>query len=119
MKRTGRLRIARQAATLSQDVFANKIGVTRGAVSNWERPHGSVPTMDHLDSIAVLTGASFEWLATGRGQMHRSIQPDVVPAVDADWVDDADERRLLAGFRNAPGRVRRQLLDIVSAWATG
>lgn len=53
---------------LSQSEFASKLGqITRGAVGNWERGQGI--KRDNLQLISARFGVSFEWLATGRGEM--------------------------------------------------
>src|SRR3546814_7253308 len=56
---------------------------------------------NHMRQLALLTGAQFEWLATGRGPMTPSTESllDSVAAVDALLVDDPQERRLLTAFR--------------------
>lgn len=102
--------------SLSQEILAAKLGVTRGAVSNWERADGSVPAKDRLEKIATTTEVSYEWLATGRGHMKHTQTYDNIPAIDADWIEDPDERHLLAGYRAAPERVRQQILGIVLEW---
>lgn len=66
---TFRIRQARRNATLSQTALADKVGVNRSAVAQWERPGGSRPTAGNLSKIAVATSIQFEWLATGRGRM--------------------------------------------------
>lgn len=63
-----RIRQARLEAKLSQSQLAEKTGVHRSAVAQWERSGGSRPTVDRLAQIATLTGVSYEWLATGRGE---------------------------------------------------
>ena len=118
MRLSRRIRAARQAAGLSQEILAAKIGVTRGAVSNWERADGSVPARDRLEKIATISDVSYEWLATGRGRMSLGHSPEDIPAIDADWVEEPDERRLLEGYRAAPERVRQQMLGMVLAWMT-
>lgn len=66
---TFRIRQARRNATLSQTALADKVGVNRSAVAQWERPGGSRPTAGNLSKIAIATSIQFEWLATGRGRM--------------------------------------------------
>jgi transcriptional regulator with XRE-family HTH domain len=62
-----RIRVARAFARLSQGGLAEKIGVTRGAVGQWET-ETTQPADANLRLIAVHTGSSYEWLATGRGE---------------------------------------------------
>ena len=64
-----RLRKARRHAGLTQGDIAAAAGVSRNAVTHWEHPDGTVPTLAHLGSVAQVTGVAFEWLCTGRGRM--------------------------------------------------
>ena len=108
-----RIRLARRSAGLSQAQLALELGVQRSAVSHWEAQRGK-PSMNHLRQLALLTGVQFEWLATGRGPMTPSAESllDSVAAVDALLVDDPQERRLLAAFREAPVQARLPLLEL-------
>lgn len=63
-----RIRQARLESKLSQAALAEKIGIQRSAVAQWERVNGSRPTVDNLCKIATIASVRFEWLATGRGQ---------------------------------------------------
>lgn len=63
-----RIREARKQLKASQEAFAAQLGVSRGAVAQWEMPAGTAPTVDNLAKIASLSGVAFEWLVTGRGQ---------------------------------------------------
>jgi len=69
MKSGNRIRQARRNAKLSQKALAMLVGVHRSAVSQWEQPAGSMPTLENLARIAITTSVQFEWLATGRGRM--------------------------------------------------
>jgi transcriptional regulator with XRE-family HTH domain len=62
-----RILVARSFARLSQGGLAGKIGVTRGAVGQWET-ETTQPSDANLRLIAVHTNSSYEWLATGRGE---------------------------------------------------
>jgi transcriptional regulator with XRE-family HTH domain len=61
-KRLQRLRAARK---LTQDDVAAAIGVTRAAVSHWERDQNIKP--DHIEAIARFYRVSPHWLWTGEG----------------------------------------------------
>lgn len=50
---------------MSSQALAESLGVTRGAVGNWELGQGV--KRENLQKIANVFKASFEWLATGRG----------------------------------------------------
>lgn len=67
MKLHERIREARQQLKASQETLAAQVGVTRGAVAQWEMPTGTAPSVENLIKIASLSGVAFEWLATGRG----------------------------------------------------
>jgi DNA-binding XRE family transcriptional regulator len=51
---------------ITQEAFATPLGLTRGAVGNWERGEGI--TRGNLEIISTIyPSVSFEWLATGKG----------------------------------------------------
>jgi phage repressor protein C with HTH and peptisase S24 domain len=50
---------------LTQEAFGKRLGVSRGAVANWERGQGI--KRENLQAIVERFGVSFEWLATGNG----------------------------------------------------
>lgn len=109
MKLSMRIRVARQRARLSQEALAVQLGVTRGAVANWECSVGAQPASARLERLAQVTGVCFEWLATGRGPVdYNGTQP--TPAMDGELVDDPAERRLLQAFRLAGRPIRQMML---------
>lgn len=110
-----RIRIARQRSCMSQEMLAGHLGVTRGAVANWECSVGVQPATSRLERLAQVTGVRFEWLATGRGPLAWEPDPDGVPAVDAELVHDPIERRLLQAFRCGGRETRRLLLGLADA----
>ncbi len=55
----------RRAASLSQEYVAEKLGVSRQAVSKWETDASS-PDTYNLIALAELFGVSVEYLATGK-----------------------------------------------------
>lgn len=116
MKLTQRIRDARHHAGFSQQEMSERIGVTRGAVANWESHGDIVPTVAHMLKLARLTGVNFEWLATGHGSMnHEGASTAQVPPGDV--VRDGDERWLLQLFREVPKRQRSLVLDVVEVHA--
>ena len=64
-----RIREARRRTGVSQEEFAAKLKVSRGAVGQWEMERGTTPSVKNLEQIAKLSGLAFEWVATGRGPM--------------------------------------------------
>ena len=59
-----RLRIARETAGLDQNELADKMGVSRGTISNAENGHRS-PRKIVVNAWSAATGVSKEWLLTG------------------------------------------------------
>lgn len=114
-----RIRLARRHAGLSQAALGTAVGVQRSAVSHWEATQGKYPSMAHLRELALVTGAQFEWLATGRGNMNLSADAalDSVAAAEAVLVDDPLELRLIAAFREAPVRSRAPLVEVAEQLA--
>ncbi|MGU3399255.1 helix-turn-helix transcriptional regulator [Brucellaceae bacterium D45D] len=63
-----RIKKVRETLQMTQQQFADILGgVTRGAVGNWERNQGIKE--ENIELVSEKTGVSYEWLATGRGQM--------------------------------------------------
>jgi transcriptional regulator with XRE-family HTH domain len=102
-----RIRRARARAGLSQTTLATRIGIRRSAVTQWEHPHGTRPSVEHLIRIAIETGTGFEWLATGRGPSE--LDPlDTTPALMVDdYAGDEFEAQALGHLRRmAPAKKR-------------
>ncbi|MFT3761362.1 MAG: helix-turn-helix transcriptional regulator [Pseudoxanthomonas sp.] len=110
-----RIRTARMRAGLSQHGLAERLGVSRGAVANWECTKEVQPTSERLRAIAKTTGVAHEWLATGRGRMFYDTSQDEVPAVDAEFVEDRLELRLLRAYREASRHKRARLLELAES----
>lgn len=72
------MRIAqlRRNQGMTQQAFADALGVSRGAVANWERGQGI--KMDNLTLIAERFGVPLDWLANGAGEA-----PTPAPPSDA------------------------------------
>lgn len=87
MKTIGaRIRQLRDSRRLNQHEFGARLGVSRGAVGNWELDQG-IKT-ENLAKIAEVFGCSMDWLASGRGAM-------TPKAGDADEADrDGDITRV-------------------------
>lgn len=112
-----RIRKARSAAALTQAELARRIGVKRSAVTQWEHPQGTTPSVEHLIQIALHTGMHFEWLATGRGPSHTDDSEQAPAVMVEDYARDEHESQALACVRRlSPGR-RRIALDILQLLA--
>lgn len=59
-----RLRIARETAGLDQSQLANKMGVSRGTISNAENGR-RIPRKIVVNAWSNVTGVPVEWLLTG------------------------------------------------------
>jgi transcriptional regulator with XRE-family HTH domain len=113
-----RIRKARRIAVLSQQELARRLEVTRSAVSNWEADAGVSPATDRLVELARVLHVSFEWLATGRGEM-RLGGPFVEAGVREAGavVDCPHELNLLQAYRRAPARVKALLHEMAELHA--
>ena len=58
--REGRLRLG-----LSEQQFADAVGVSRGAVQQWEKPGGTAPKRSNQALVAKVLGVSLAQVATG------------------------------------------------------
>ena len=58
-----RITECREAVGLSQSLLAKVLGVTRGAVSNWEAGQRT-PTLEQAAALAVALGVSLDALLT-------------------------------------------------------
>lgn len=113
-----RIRTSRLRARLSQNTMATQLGVSRTAVANWES--GSQPTRPsskRLEGISKLTNVSWEWLATGRGQI--ALPACEAAAADAELVEDPVERRLLEAFRAKDDRIKMAVLTLLETSSIG
>jgi len=113
-----RIKLAREAAAISKSELARRIGVHPSACIQWESVDGTHPKLEHLSQVAVELGVRFEWLATGRGDMHhaagvREERPEYAAARLS-----ADEQRLLASFRALAPRKQKSLLELLDNFDT-
>lgn len=112
-----RIRKARSAAALSQAELARRVGVKRSAVTQWEHPTGTRPSVDHLIEISMHTHTLFEWLATGRGARLAG-DVEAAPAVMVEeYARDADESLALGQLRMLSPLKRKIALDILGSMA--
>ena len=112
-----RIRKSRNQVALSQAALAQRIGVERSAVTQWERPQGTTPSVNHLAQIAVETGVCFEWLATGRGPSKAEPGAYDAALVLDDYARDPFESRALAALRRLSLRKRAVAVQIVELLA--
>lgn len=73
-----RIRRGREAMKLTAQDFADRLGVTRGAVQQWEREGGTAPSRRHQAAVAALLGITVPEL------MNPELNPgEAVPATPA------------------------------------
>ncbi len=108
--------MARRRAALSQHALAEKLGVKRSAVANWEAVDGANPSGANLERLAAVLEVSYEWMATGRGEMKLPPHWHDVPAADAELVENPFERRLLKAWRALPAKPRILFLELAEAY---
>ncbi len=80
-----RIKQTRKRLGYSQDVLGAKVGVSRVAVSQWERGESS-PSGRYLNDLAAALGVSVDWLLTGKGNASESspafesnVEPALIP----------------------------------------
>lgn len=106
-----RVRRARTLKNFSQKDLAAKLAVGRSAVANWECG-AKVPSSQRLQHLALITGVSYEWLATGRGRPE--LDEQWIAAVQGEVVDDAQELLVLQAFRACGLAGRRAVVKLLS-----
>jgi len=74
-----RIKWRRDALGLSQQDIADKVGVNRVSVSQWERDDTS-PKGTNAQKLAAALSVSYDWLFTGKGSPEQSnVEPAVLP----------------------------------------
>ena len=89
VKIANRLRAYRLAHGLSQEDLAEKLGVSRQAVSKWERAETS-PDTDNLIALAALYGVLIDELINGEGEPQ--VKPENSSEDDKNEKDEKDEK---------------------------
>lgn len=107
-----RIRKARLLTRLTQAELARRVGVKRSAVTQWEHPLGTTPSMHHLIQIAIETGTCIEWLATARGPCTFEDTAGSTGSTNRDAHDPQEDEALLR-FRRLPPHKRRIALQIL------
>jgi transcriptional regulator with XRE-family HTH domain len=104
--------MARRKAGYSQQALADALGLSRSAVGNWEAASNGNPSSANLSLLAKACDVSYEWLATGRGEMFGSNSGPAVQVAHAVLVEDPIEMRLLDAWRNSSTRLKLLLLEL-------
>lgn len=105
-----RVAAAREAAGMSQEALAKRLGVKLKTLQAWEDDLGE-PRANRLSMLAGLLNVSIVWLITGEGE--GLSQPDVDAALTPDVTAVLTEIRALRGqFRDGAeklGRLEKRL----------
>lgn len=107
-----RIKQAREHSKLTQAMLAILVGVKRSSANQWESAHlRKEPSTGNLIKIAAITGVSFEWLATGRGDM---VWQQALKEPDAGYGGlSSKEKYLLKLFSDLPERRQKALLEFL------
>lgn len=108
-----RIRLARHQAGCSQSLLAQRLGVGRSAVANWEcgKAH---PSTQHLLRLAATTDVSLAWLGTGEGPM---ATPATRAPQGAAGPLSEQEHLLLSAFRAASEARQPHILRVALSLA--
>lgn len=109
-----RIRAARRHRSWTQEQLAEALGLSRSAISQWERQSGSRPSSANLEHLARLLQCRFEWLATGNGPREPLGADDASVVVRLQYFarDDAEEQ-LLAAYRHLDEQGRELIAYLV------
>lgn len=110
---SSRIRRARALAAISQSELARRIGVRRSAVTQWEHPSGTTPSVTHLAQIACETAVFFEWLATGRGPVRPEQDPHNAALSSVGNPHDELEAHVLVNLRQMPSKRRELVVQLI------
>ncbi len=107
-----RIKQAREHSGLTQSSLAILVGVKRSSANQWESPSlRKEPSTGNLIKIAEITGVSFEWLATGRGEM---VWSGIKESASEYSRLTAREILLLKLFKNLSERKQKALIEFLS-----
>ncbi len=99
-----RMKLARENAGVSQPRLANLVGVTKGAVGQYETGR-AIPRPERLEAIAAVLNVSVEWLLTGD-------EPDELVKAQT-----SAELELLRLLRTIPANEHDTALAVLAAMA--
>lgn len=101
-----RIRIRRAEKHLTQQQLATKLGVTKGAVSQWERGNTKNLKLAHLFKLSDALDVAARWLAIGDGLMQR---PKVHPDAVSERIDELAHR--IAGLPESEQELLLKVFD--------
>lgn len=118
MKLADRIRKCRKLSAMSQEQLAHALDVSRSTIANWEGADDVTPSTDRLHRLAKVCKVSFEWLATGRGEINLpDYVHDIPAALDMLILEDPKEIRLIHAWRRTASKQQRNLLEYAESYA--
>ena len=118
VKLADRIRKCRKLSGMSQERLSDALDVSRSTIANWEGTDDITPTTDRLHKLAAVCNVSFEWLATGRGEINLpDYLHDVQAVQDLLVLEDPKEIRLVLAWRRAASKHQRTLLELAESHA--
>ncbi len=119
MKLNEKIYDCRKKAGLSQDALAERLGVSRQAVSKWEIGSAQ-PDLDNIVALAKVFGVTTDWLLTDENptseDAHEEPPQMSAPAYPA-WVDDLPQ--FLSRTLKRYGWIVGVYLSVIGAMFTG
>lgn len=113
-----RLKKLRKALDLTQQEFADRIGISRGNIATYETRDGS-PGSSVISLICREFGVSEEWLRTGAGEMFVPAAKDTLGELCAELNATELEEQIMRAYFRIDAKIRepfmRQLLQEVHA----
>ena len=105
-----RIRLARKEVGLTQDALANRVGVSRSAIAQWETRPNVLPSHANMDALTEVLEVNYEWLAKGNGPMHSGLSE-----APANYVAlPPDARRIAEIVAGWPSDKRQALLKLIT-----
>jgi len=107
-----RIRKLRKALDMTQQAFADKLGVKRNTVGQWECGINSITDQIAL-SICREFNVSEDWLRYGTGEMFIAKESDEIDSLVKKYGLSNDDRILIEKYVNAKESSRKAIIDFI------
>lgn len=107
-----RIRKLRKALDMTQQAFADKLGVKRNTVGQWECGINSITDQIAL-SICREFNVSEDWLRYGTGEMFIAKESDEIDSLVEKYGLSNDDRILIEKYVNAKESSRKAIIDFI------
>lgn len=108
-----RLKALRKALKINQETFAQRLGVARNTIANYETGHRT-PMNAMLQSICREFNVDFLWLTTGEGEMFHQTNNDTMACIDELLAgEDTFVKNVFRAFAKLPAEDWQQLERIL------